>query len=108
MVLDETLKVDVGDAVAVRQEERPVSEPGPEPTNATAGVRFQAGVDEVDGPGVSLRLVALHRPAAELNGHVSVERQVIHEETLDVVGLVAQRDGEFAEPVLRVVLHDMP
>ena len=108
MALDETLEVDIGDAVAVGQEKRFVSEPGPEPSHATAGVGIHARVHEVDGPRVSLGFVALHRAAAEFHGQVAVEGEVVHEEPLDILRPVAQRDHEFGESVVRVVLHDVP
>ena len=48
------------------------------------------------------------RAGAQIDGEVGALMAVVDEEPLDVVALVAEGDGELAEPVERVVLHDVP
>src|SRR6476646_5552746 len=45
---------------------------------------------------------------AQLDGEVAVEAAAVHDVSLDDVAAVAQRDHEFVESVMRVVLHDVP
>ena len=45
---------------------------------------------------------------ADADREVAAQRHVVEEEALDVLALVAERDHELVEPVLGVVLHDVP
>ena len=97
----------VGDAVAVRQHEWRVAEPRLETLQPAAGVGVQSGVDEVNGP-VFARLGAVRDHALATDGDVVAQRGVLDEEAFDDVTLVAERDEELADAVVRVLLHDVP
>src|ERR1035437_2715296 len=101
-------KVDIGDPIAVSEKEGAVREPGSKSPNAAAGLSVQARVDEMDGPGVPFRLVALNCAAAEFDGHVAVEGEIVHEEALHVVRSVPHGDDELRHAIVSVVLHDVP
>ena len=84
--------VDVGDAVAVGQQERLVAEILGHALHAPAGLRVGAGVDQRHAPGLDLAVVDLDRPAPEVERDVGAVQEVVGEVLLDDVALVAQAD----------------
>src|ERR1700752_375695 len=59
-------------------------------------------------PVFTLTLVAIHCAGREIDSHAAVERIVIHEVAFDDVAFVAERDKEFFETIMSVVLHYVP
>ena len=106
--LDEVVEVDVGHPVAVGHEERVVTDVLANPVEPTGRLRRLPGVDQRDSPVVACGLQHLHAVRGEVDGQVRRHGQRVGEVLLDVLALVAEADDEVAEPVVRVVLHDVP
>ena len=105
---EQVVEVQVGDAVAVGQHERSARQPGLQPVDAAAGHRVGAGIHQVEFPGLAVRAVAIDRPCPGVERHAARERGVIEEIPLDHIAPVAERDEELGEPIVRVVLQDVP
>ena len=75
--------VDVGDAVAVGQQERLAAEVAGDALDASAGLRVGAGVDERDAPGLDLAVVDLHAALLQVERDVRVVQDVVGEVLLD-------------------------
>jgi len=64
--------------------------------------------DQVDGPVLGPGVVRPDGALAELDGQVALQRAVVDHVALDQLALVPEREHEAPEPVVRVVLHDVP
>src|SRR3954468_2762643 len=107
--LEQTAQVDVRDAVAVGEHERPVVEERQRASDAPAGRRLEPRLHQVDLP-VELCAVVVEDDVAalEVDREAVRHRPIVHDEVLDDVALVAERQHELLEPVMRVVAHDVP
>jgi hypothetical protein len=101
-------EIHVRDAVAVGQHEGPVREQRLQALQTAPGVGGRPRVDQVDLPVLAFAAVGGDLPGGEADGHAPAEVVVVEEVLLDDLALVAQRDQELAEAVVRVVLHDVP
>ena len=79
-----------------------------EPLDAPARHRLQPRVLQAHDPVLALLPVRVGLPAGQINRHAVAQLVVVEEERLDHVAAVAERDVEFFEAVVRVVLHDVP
>ena len=75
---------------------------------APAGQGGLAGVHQGDAPRLGVVVVDVHAVVRHVEGDVGHVQEVVGEVFLDDVALVAQADDEFADPVGRVDLHDVP
>ena len=78
------------------------------PSQAAAGHRRLAGVDERHLPRLGLALMHFDGVASEIERHVAGVQVVVREEFLDYVALVTQADHEFVDPMRGIQLHDVP
>jgi hypothetical protein len=99
---------DVGQPVAVGQTELLVAHQRQHALQPSAGHGLLAGVDERHPPGLGRRLMHLHGPGGQVQGHVAGVQVVVGEVLLDHVAAVAQAHDEVGEPVGGVDLHDVP
>src|SRR5688572_20449417 len=81
---------------------------GRQALQATSGLRFVAGVDQVDEPGRLLAPMSLRLAGAQIDRDIVVEREEVEEVLLDDFALVAEGDDEFLEPVSRVQVEKVP
>ena len=106
---DQLADVDVADAVAVREAEGFVADVFGHPLQSSAGHRCLAGVDERHRPRLDLVVAQLrHRLRPQVEPHVRHVQEVVGEEVLDDLALVAAADDEVVDPVRGVDLHDVP
>src|SRR5690606_21852789 len=73
-----------------------------------AGHGVFTGVDERDTPWFAVVLVNVHAVVAHVECDVGGMQEVVGEEVLDRVALVAQANHEIMDPVSGVLLHDVP
>ena len=106
--LEQRRQIHVGHAVAVGEHERLVAERlrsrytrPPVMLAAPVSTRWTTH-------GSHSLLSAVTSPVAQVDGQIPEERIVVEEVALDHLALVAERDDELVEAVLRVVLHDVP
>ena len=74
----------------------------------SAGAGALAGVDEGDAPGLGDDLMNVHPVVVHVEGDVGGVEEVVGEELLDDVALVAEADDEVGDAVLGVDLEDVP
>ena len=98
---EQLLDVHVLHAVAIGHHERAVAEVRRERFEPAAGLRVQAGVDQVDGPVAFVAVaVAHHVAAAELDRQVVGELAVFDDVSLDVLRPCSPGDDELVEAVV--------
>ena len=100
--------VDVAHSVAVGDHERARVEPALQSLDAAAGIGVVPGFDQVHQPVVALLAVRVDLASGQVDRDVAVDGVVVEKVALDRVALIAQRDDELLEAVVRVVLHDVP
>jgi len=109
VVIDELSNVDVGNAVAVGEAERLfILEVTAGTQQSTTGHGFLAGVDQGDAPRLAVVLVHVHAVVAHVERDVGGVQEVIGEEVLDRIALVAKADHEVVNSVGGILLHDVP
>ena len=95
-------------AVAVGQHEGLVPDVGLNPLYTPAGHGVEPGVHQGHLPGLGIVVVHFHLVVGQVKGHVGGVQEIIREKLLHHILLVTQADHEVMEPVLRVILHNMP
>ena len=100
--------VQVAHAVAVGEAEALRADIVANPLDAAAGHRLLAGVHQGHAPGLGDGVVHLHTVVAHVEGDIGGVQEVVGEEVLDRIALVAQADDEVLNTVGRVLLHDVP
>ncbi len=108
MESEQLLQVYVAHTIAVSDHESVVFQPGFEPLDAASGVRFLARVHQVYNPVVALPAVRFDAASGKIESHAAVQAVIIEKVSFYIVASVTERDEEFFEAVMGVVLHDMP
>ncbi|MNT00499.1 hypothetical protein D3C72_1349330 [compost metagenome] len=109
MEIDELRNVDIRNAVAIGEAERLFILEVTAGTQQTAtGHGFFAGVDERDAPRLAVILVHVHAVFTHVEGDVRGVQEVVGEEVLDRIALVAEADHEVVNSVGGILLHDVP
>ena len=109
MKFQQFIQINVADAVAIGHHESLLIDYGRQSLEAAAGQGGLARIDEMDFPGITMILVdAPDRAIIDRNGKILVQTIKIKEISLDLLSLVTQGQDEFVEPILGIVLHDMP
>ena len=108
MKLKQRGQIDITDAVSVGHHEGGIGQPSFEPEQASAGVCFRTGVDQIHRPAFGLRFSAANVTRREVDRQVAGEVVPVEEIALDEVAHVTQCDVEVIEVMLGIVLHDVP
>src|SRR5437660_12454817 len=97
MELQQGRKINVRDAVAIRQHEGLVSQPRCQPFEATTSDGLEAGIHEMDSPGIVRTIVDRNVTGFDGNAQISGQSMVVQEVALDDIALVSQSDDELIE-----------
>ena len=98
----------IGYAVAIGEHEGFAADERRQAEHAAPGQRIEAGIDQMDLPGLLVAPAPLHRSLAEIDGEVARHVGKLQEEVLHHLGLVTERHHELLEAVGGVELHDVP
>jgi hypothetical protein len=101
--------VDVGHAVAVSEAEGfVILDVFAHALQASAGQGALAGIDQGHLPWLGIAAVHFHGVVVQVEGHVRGMQEVVGEELLDHITLVAAADDELVDAVRRIALEDVP
>ena len=98
---EQIVEVDVRQSVAPGEHETLVTHTGLQALDPPAGLRFDPGVHQIDGPVQVMFPPAFDHTGFGADGQVAIERAIVGHVLLDVFALVAERDTEILIPELR-------
>ena len=106
---DQLANIDIGNAVPIGHAERLVwIEKRFDCLEPATGLGIRAGIDQRDPPRLAALVMDLHAVVSEVERHVRRMEEVIREEFLDQITLVAKADHEIVHAMRGVDLHDVP
>ena len=91
MAGEQRSQVDIAQAVAIGEQERAgIADPGRQALQPTAGAGLEAGVDEMNEPGLAALAVQGRLLAPEVDGEVAGHGAVMQKVVLEGLGAVSQ------------------
>src|SRR5690349_4249634 len=98
----QTSNINVGNAIAVCQQEALRAYPLAKPFDARSRLRLEASIDQVDEPVFSIATISVDAAAGQMHGHVRLQMVIIQKVLLDRLRLVSKRNDELIEAVRRI------
>src|ERR1700733_2601557 len=105
---EQVVQVDVGYAITPGEHEGFIAQVRRKPLDAAAGLGLHAGINQVHIPVGDHTAVHLDLAGFERNIQIPVQRAIVEHVLLDDFALVAERDRELVQAIVRVVHHDVP
>ena len=108
MEIEQFWYVDIAESIAIRHAKILVADVWRDPSDASAGVRCDARVDQCYPPRLRILFVHLHLVLFHVEGDVGSVEEVVGEVLLDHVALVAEADHEVVDAAHRIELQNVP